>query len=92
MDGNRRYASDSGLAATLGHRAGKEKLEEVMDWVLEMNIPYLTVYALSTENITGRKPDELEALFDLYVEGLNDLSKDERIHKNSVKVRVAGRK
>ena len=92
MDGNRRYASDSGLAATLGHRAGKEKLEEVMDWVLEMNIPYLTVYALSTENITGRKPDELEALFDLYVEGLNDLSKDERIHKNGVKVRVAGRK
>ena len=92
MDGNRRYASDSGLAATLGHRAGKEKLEEVMDWVLEMDIPYLTVYALSTENITGRKPEELEALFDLYVEGLNDLSKDERIHKNSVKVRVAGRK
>jgi len=91
MDGNRRYASDSGLAATLGHRAGKEKLEEVMDWVLEFGVPYLTVYALSTENISGRKPEELETLFSLYVEGLNDLSVDERIHKNKVKVRVAGR-
>ena len=92
MDGNRRYAADSGLAATLGHRAGKEKLEDVMDWVLDFGVPYLTVYALSTENITSRKPEELEALFDLYVEGLNDLSTDERIHKNSVKVQVAGRK
>ena len=91
MDGNRRYASDSGLAATLGHRAGKEKLEEVMDWVLEFGVPYLTVYALSTENISGRKPEELETLFSLYVEGLNDLAVDERIHKNKVKVRVAGR-
>ena len=92
MDGNRRYAADSGLAATLGHRAGKEKLEDVMDWVLDIGVPYLTVYALSTENITSRKPEELDALFDLYVEGLNDLSTDERIHKNSVKVQVAGRK
>ena len=92
MDGNRRYAANSGLAATLGHRAGKEKLENVMDWVLELEIPYLTVYALSTENISNRKPKELDALFDLYVEGLNDLSVDERILKNKVKVQVAGRK
>jgi tritrans,polycis-undecaprenyl-diphosphate synthase [geranylgeranyl-diphosphate specific] len=92
MDGNRRYAANSGLAATLGHRAGKEKLEDVMDWVLELDIPYLTVYALSTENITNRKPEELDALFDLYVEGLNDLSVDDRILKNKVKVQVAGRK
>ena len=92
MDGNRRFAMDSGLAATIGHRAGKEKLESVMDWVLEIGVPYLTVYALSTENITSRKPEELETLFDLYVEGLNDLSIDERILENKVKVQVAGRK
>ena len=52
MDGNRRYAADTGLAATLGHRAGKEKLEDVMDWVLELGVPYLTVYALSTETVS----------------------------------------
>ena len=51
MDGNRRYAADTGLAATLGHRAGKEKLEDVMDWVLEIGVPYLTVYALSLIHI-----------------------------------------
>lgn len=65
---------------------------EVMDWVLGMQIPYLTVYALSTENILGREASELEALFDLYVEGLNDVAVDPRIHRNQVRVQVAGRR
>ena len=70
MDGNRRFAENEGLESSIGHRYGKQKLEEVMDWVLELEIPYLTVYALSTENVINRTEDELEVLFDLYVEGL----------------------
>ncbi len=91
MDGNRRFAADKGMASAFGHRLGKEKVEEVMDWVLDMGIPYLTVYALSTENIQGRKPDELEELYDLYVEGLRDIAKNERIHRHQVRVQIAGR-
>ena len=91
MDGNRRYASEQGLGTNFGHKIGKEKVEEVMDWVLEFGIKYLTVYALSTENIKGREPDELEELYDLYVEGLRNIASDERIHKNKVRVQVAGR-
>ncbi|MEE2812577.1 MAG: polyprenyl diphosphate synthase [Candidatus Thermoplasmatota archaeon] len=91
MDGNRRFASDQGLAATIGHRYGKEKLEDVMDWILELGIPYLTVYALSTENVLSREPEELEGLFDLYVEGLKEMADDERIHRNDVRVQVVGR-
>ena len=67
MDGNRRFAWRSNLAAGLGHRIGKEKLERVLDWVLELNIPWFTVYALSTENL-NRPESELNVLFDLYVE------------------------
>ena len=89
MDGNRRFAENEGLESSIGHRYGKQKLEEVMDWVLELEIPYLTVYALSTENVINRTEDELEVLFDLYVEGLEDLLKNERIF-SKVKVQVAG--
>ncbi|MEC7462900.1 MAG: polyprenyl diphosphate synthase, partial [Candidatus Thermoplasmatota archaeon] len=92
MDGNRRFAENEGLESSIGHRYGKQKLEEVMDWVLELGIPYLTVYALSTENVINRTEDELEVLFDLYVEGLEDLLKNERIFSNQVKVQVAGHK
>ena len=91
MDGNRRFAWSLSLGSDIGHRHGKEKLKEVMDWVLELGIPYLTVYALSTENLSSRDPDELEALFDLYVAGLDEIAQDKRIHTKEVKVRVVGR-
>lgn len=91
MDGNRRFAWSLSLGAEIGHRHGKEKLREVMDWVMDLRIPYLTVYALSTENLSSRDSDELEALFDLYVAGLDEISEDEEIHSRGVRVRVVGR-
>ncbi len=90
MDGNRRFAWRKSIPAKIGHRMGKEKLEKMMDWVLELNIPYLTVYALSTENITSRSKNELEILYGLYIEGLDDIRQDPRIHENKVKVKVIG--
>ena len=91
MDGNRRWAWNSDLAAGIGHRIGKEKLERVLDWVLEINIPWFTVYALSTENL-NRPIEELDVLFDLYVEGLKDIADDPRIHENNVRVHIIGRR
>ena len=91
MDGNRRFAWSLSLGTEIGHRHGKEKLREVMDWVIDLRIPYLTVYALSTENLSSRDSDELEALFDLYVAGLDEISEDEEIHSRGVRVRVVGR-
>ncbi|MGB0611030.1 MAG: polyprenyl diphosphate synthase [Poseidonia sp.] len=91
MDGNRRFAWRSNLATGLGHRIGKQKLERVLDWVLELNIPWFTVYALSTENL-NRPQEELDVLFDLYVEGLRDIADDERIHENKVRVNIIGRR
>ena len=91
MDGNRRFAWNKRLGSDFGHKLGKEKLKEVMDWILDLGVKHLTVYALSTENITGRTEDELETLFDLYVTGLNEIAEDPRIHSSKVRVRAAGR-
>jgi tritrans,polycis-undecaprenyl-diphosphate synthase [geranylgeranyl-diphosphate specific] len=91
MDGNRRFALGARISASIGHRRGKEKLEEVMDWILDLGIKYLTVYALSTENLRNRNEKELKALFNLYEEGLRDLADDERVHSHRVRVQVAGR-
>lgn len=91
MDGNRRFAWSKALQTGIGHKMGKMKLEQVLDWVLELNIHYFTVYALSTENLS-RPENELKGLFDLYVEGLKDIADDERIHENKVKVQIIGRR
>ena len=68
-----------------------EKLKEVMNWILDLEIPYFTVYALSTENINERSEEELEALYDLYVSGLTEISEDPKIHSRRVKVQAVGR-
>ena len=91
MDGNRRFAWNKSSKTAVGHTEGKEKLKEVMDWVLDLGVPYFTVYALSTENISERDSEELEILYDLYVSGLDEISVDPRIHDRGVKVQVVGR-
>ena len=91
MDGNRRFAWSKALETDIGHKMGKMKLEQVLDWVLELEIHYFTVYALSTENL-NRPEDELEGLFKLYIEGLKDIADDERIHENKVKVKIIGKR
>ena len=91
MDGNRRFAWSKALQTGLGHKMGKMKLEQVLDWVLDLNIHYFTVYALSTENLS-RPENELKGLFELYIEGLRDIADDERIHENKVRVQIIGRR
>jgi len=91
MDGNRRFAWHRKIETNIGHQKGKEKLKEVMDWVLDLKIPYLSVYALSTENINERSQKELDSLYELYCNGLNEMSEDPKIHNMKVKVQAVGR-
>jgi tritrans,polycis-undecaprenyl-diphosphate synthase [geranylgeranyl-diphosphate specific] len=89
MDGNRRFAREFGLAPNEGHVKGKEKLEEVMEWCLDLGIKVLTVYAFSTENML-RQADEVKCLMDLFEENFLKLAKDERIHKHHIRLTVIG--
>jgi tritrans,polycis-undecaprenyl-diphosphate synthase [geranylgeranyl-diphosphate specific] len=90
MDGNRRFALASGLPQHAGHRRGKEKVREVMRWCRDIGIQYLTVYALSTENLTSRSPEELTILFDLYASGFLELAEDREIHQDQVRCQAVG--
>ena len=89
MDGNRRFAEGLGLSSKAGHKFGTSKLEEVLDWCFELKIKNLTVYAFSTENFK-RNNEEVKTLMDLCKKELDRASKDSRLHKNKVKVRVIG--
>ena len=61
MDGNGRWATEQGLDRTAGHAAGEHSLSKAIDWALENNLEWLTVYAFSTEN-WKRSPDEVDFL------------------------------
>jgi tritrans,polycis-undecaprenyl-diphosphate synthase [geranylgeranyl-diphosphate specific] len=89
MDGNRRFAGEHGMGVKDGHAAGRDTLEELLDWCLDLQIRILTVYALSTENL-GRSPEEVEGLMDLFDKALRDIAVDERVHRHQIRVRVIG--
>ncbi|RLG99009.1 di-trans,poly-cis-decaprenylcistransferase [Candidatus Bathyarchaeota archaeon] len=91
LDGNRRWALEHSLNPWMGHRQGAEKVEELLDWCLEMGVKSVTLYAFSTENFR-RSPKEVEEIMRIAEEKLRKLLTDKRIHENNVKVKIIGRK
>jgi undecaprenyl diphosphate synthase len=65
MDGNGRWALARGLPRMAGHRAGTENLRRVIEACIEFGIPYLTIYAFSTEN-WGRPRQEVQGLMKIF--------------------------
>ncbi len=89
MDGNRRFAQEHGLLTEEGHLKGKEKLEELMNWCLEVGVKVLTVYALSTENLS-RPKDEIDKLMAIFDEAFRRVGDDPRVHRHHIRVRAIG--
>lgn len=90
MDGNRRFAREIGLGNALdGHTKGRDKLEEVLEWCLEVGVHILTVYAFSTENIK-RPSEEIQHLMHLFAENFHRVGDDARVHEHQIRVRVFG--
>lgn len=69
MDGNGRWAQQRGLSRSAGHQAGVEALDRTLRAVIEQGIPYLTVYAFSTEN-WHRPTEEVDNIMHLLAQGL----------------------
>lgn len=87
MDGNRRWAAERGLPKLLGHTEGAKNLKTIGQAVQKLGIPYLTLWALSTENLKERSKEELKHLFSLFkqlVDYLGDFI------KNNVRLQLIG--
>jgi tritrans,polycis-undecaprenyl-diphosphate synthase [geranylgeranyl-diphosphate specific] len=90
LDGNRRWASEKALQPWFGHERGAEKVEQLLDWCLKLNVKSITLYAFSTENF-NRSREEVEEIMRIAEEEFRRVLTDERIHKNKVRVKVIGR-
>jgi undecaprenyl diphosphate synthase len=89
MDGNGRWARQRNLARTEGHAAGEEALFDAVEGGLEIGLPWLTVYAFSTEN--WRRPiDEVRFLM-RFNESLLLRRRDD-LNDRGVRVRFIGRR
>jgi undecaprenyl diphosphate synthase len=89
MDGNGRWAKRRGLKRTEGHAAGEEALFDAVEGGLEIGLPWMTVYAFSTEN--WRRPlDEVRFLM-RFNESLLLRRRDD-LNERGVRVRFIGRR
>lgn len=65
LDGNGRWAKKRGLPRAMGHKAGCETLEKIVEAAARRGIEYFTVYGFSTEN-WKRSSEEVGALMQLF--------------------------
>ena len=87
MDGNGRWAKEHGKPRIWGHRNGVKSVREVTEAAAEIGIPWLTLYAFSTEN-WNRPRMEVGALMDLLVYTIRE--ELETMNKNNIRLGAIG--
>ncbi|NLU66630.1 isoprenyl transferase [Streptomyces sp. HNM0574] len=77
LDGNRRWARAAGGSPEEGHKAGASKINELLGWCDETDVEVVTLWMLSTDNLT--RPDkELLPLLGIIEDTVRDLAADGR--------------
>ena len=89
MDGNGRWAQQRDLPRTEGHAAGEEALWDTIQGAVQVGLPWLTVFAFSTEN-WRRPPSEVRYLMN-FNRSLLRRRRDE-LNRMNVRIRFIGRR
>ena len=87
MDGNGRWAKKRLMPRSYGHRQGMSRMVGLLEHAFDLGIEYVTVYALSTENLK-RPKEELDGLFDLIRKNFLDCMR--KICSRGVRLRILG--
>ena len=87
MDGNGRWANAQGLSRVAGHRKGVESVKSLIKSCIQHEIPYLSIFAFSSEN-WNRPRKEVSALMDLLSNALETQSR--KLNENGVQLRLIG--
>lgn len=89
MDGNGRWAKKRLMPRSFGHNAGMNRVIALAEHAQKRGIKYLTVYALSSENLS-RPKEELEGLYSLFRKYFSENVK--KLYMQNAAVKVIGDK
>ncbi|MBP5318537.1 MAG: isoprenyl transferase [Paludibacteraceae bacterium] len=87
MDGNGRWAKQSGKPRIFGHRSALNAVREATECAAELGIKFLTLYAFSEEN-WNRPKDEVGGLMDLLASAIQ--SETATLLKNNIRLMTIG--
>lgn len=88
MDGNSRWAKQHGLPTKAGHRQGAETARDIVYSCIRRKIPYLTLFAFSSENWM-RPAKEVQSLMALFLAVLKR-SEIMQFHEENVRLKFIG--
>ena len=89
LDGNRRWAKSKFIPEWMGHFAGANIVDDLLDWCVELDVKIITLYALSAENLTRPQP-EVDRLFEIISSKLSELLDEPKIDNYRVHVKGLG--
>jgi len=89
-DGNRRWAKKHKLDAWTGHKTGAENFRNLLEVAMKFGVTHISFWGSSQDNLAKRPSEEVKFLLDLFREKFLNLSKDEKIHENEVKINIFG--
>lgn len=87
MDGNGRWAKRRFLPRVAGHARGVEAIRRTIEGCIRRKIPYLTVFAFSSEN-WNRPGEEVRFLMNLFLSSLQ--KETDKLHANGIRLKVVG--
>jgi len=87
MDGNGRWANSKGMSRISGHKRGVDSVKALIKGCIEHEIPYLSIFAFSSEN-WNRPESEVNALIELLGNALETQTK--KLNENGVSLRLIG--
>ncbi len=88
MDGNGRWAQYKSLPISRGHYEGLKSFIRAVSIINQLDIKYMTVYALSTEN-WQRPKDEIDGILHILHSHIS-VPIIRRLNKNNIRVRILG--
>ena len=89
-DGNRRWAKQKGILASLGHESGKKSAEEIIRAAQEAGVTHVSFWGCSVGNVTKRDSAEVQFLYRIFKDQFQRLIDDPETAEKGVRVRVLG--
>jgi short-chain Z-isoprenyl diphosphate synthase len=90
QDGHRRYAREAGLSNLKGYRLGATKAEEVLTWCGQLKIPMITLWWLSTENLS-REAIDVTAVLDVIEDTIPEWARSGLTARLGIRIRPIGK-
>ncbi len=86
LDGNKRWAEKNNKASINGYKKGFDKIIEIVDYSIKIQLSDLTLFTLSSENINR---SSVNIIYEIIYNNFASLL-DQIIKKNNIKINIIG--